>query len=158
MRCPTVGRRAHLTTLRARPRAPEVVSNPQEARAENSSPPPRRLSYNSSLCRACPFRHSPTKRQNLEEPPQDVDLLSSNDSPGFDRNCSGCINIPGPEGPRPPQIPGETPQKRLQITHLNPAMLVYRVEPSYPTLASQTTAPPPRNSLSPPPPTQPSRL
>jgi protein TonB len=105
---------------------------------ENSSTTPRRPSYNFTLCLACPIRHSPTQRQNLEEPPQDVDLLSSNDSPGFDRNCSGCINIPGPEDPRRPQIPDETPQKRLQITHLNPAMLVYRVEPAYPTLARQT--------------------
>jgi periplasmic protein TonB len=74
----------------------------------------------------------------LDEPPQDVDLLASNDSSGFDRNCSGCINIPGPEGPRPPQIPDETLQKRLRVTHLDPAMLVYRVEPAYPTLARQT--------------------
>jgi TonB family protein len=104
---------------------------------ENSSTTPRRPSYNFALCLTCLIRHSPTQRPNLEEPPQDVDLLALNDSPGFDRNCSGSINISGPEDPRRPQIPEETLQKRLQITHLNPAMLVYRVEPAYPTLARQ---------------------
>jgi TonB family protein len=105
---------------------------------ENSPTTPRRPSYNFTLCLTCPIHNSPTQRPNLDEPPQDVDLPESSGAAGFDRNCSGCINIPGPEGPRPPQIPDETPQKRLQITHLNPAMLVYRVEPAYPTLARQT--------------------
>ncbi len=105
---------------------------------EHSSTTPHRLSNNFTLCLACPIRHSPTQRQNLEEPSQDVDLPESGGSASFDRNCSGCSNIPGPEGPRPPQIPDETQHKRLQITHLDPAMLVYRVEPIYPTLARQT--------------------
>jgi periplasmic protein TonB len=103
----------------------------------NPSTTPRRP-YNFTLCLACPIHNSPTQRPNLDEPPQDVDLLASNDSSGFDRNCSGCINIPGPEGPRTPQIPDETLQKRLQITRLDPAMLIYRVEPVYPALARQT--------------------
>jgi TonB family protein len=107
---------------------------------ENSWTTPRRPSNNFTLCLACPIRHSPTQRQNLKEPPQDVDLLASNDSPGFDRNCSGCINMPGPEDPRRSQTQAETQtsKKRLQITQLDPAMLVYRVEPAYPTLARQT--------------------
>jgi TonB family protein len=98
---------------------------------EHSSTTPRRP-YNFTLCLAL------SQRQNLEEPSQDVDLPESGGFASFDRNCSGCINIPGPEDPRPPQIPDETLRKRLQITHLDPAMLVYRVEPVYPTLARQT--------------------
>lgn len=105
---------------------------------ENSSTIPRRPSYNFTLCLTCPIHNSPTQRPNLNEPPQGVDLPESGGTASFDRNCSGCINIPGSEGPRPPQIPEETPHKRLQITHLNPAMLVYRVEPLYPALARQT--------------------
>lgn len=105
---------------------------------ENSSPTPHRPSNNFSLCLACPIRHSPTQKQNLEEPPQDVDLPESSGSASFDRNCFGCMNIAGPEGPRTPQIRDETLQKRLQITRLDPAMLVYRVEPAYPALARQT--------------------
>ena len=105
---------------------------------ENSSTTPRRPSNNFTLCLTCPIHNRPTQRPNLDQPPRDVDLPESGDSASFDRNCSGCINIPGSESPRPPQIPEETPQKRLQITHLNPAMLVYRVEPLYPALARQS--------------------
>src|SRR5260370_40801076 len=209
MRCPTVGGRAHLTSLRARRRSPEVVSNPQEAGAaesslfprsksvwrcvmflerqrdreeplgslrgclvegspeqlklerrirwralaisialqsaalvalilvplfgktqrlvldkdfvsippyhrnassahQNSSTPPHRPSNNFTLFLTCPIHNMPTQRPNLDEPPQDVDLPESSGSASFDGNCSGCINIPGPEGPRPPQIPDET--------------------------------------------------
>jgi protein TonB len=48
--------------------------------------------------------------------------------------------MPGPEDPRQPQTQAETrtSKKRLQLTQLDPAMLVYRVEPAYPTLARQT--------------------
>jgi TonB family protein len=54
-------------------------------------------------------------------------------------DCPGCINMPGPEGPRPPQPQAETQtsRKRLQMTQLDPAMLVHRVEPFYPTLPRQ---------------------
>jgi len=49
--------------------------------------------------------------------------------------CPNCINIPA-AGPTAPPI--ETPhEKRMQITHIDPAMLIYRVEPVYPRLAIQ---------------------
>jgi protein TonB len=44
----------------------------------------------------------------------------------------------GQEGPRPPQSQTQAQKKRLQMTQLDPAMLVYRVEPVYPALARQT--------------------
>lgn len=106
---------------------------------QNPSTPPRRPSNNFTLCLTCPIRQSPTQKPNLEEPPQVVDLIGPGDSPGFDRNCPGCINMPGPEGPRPPQslTEAQTPKKRLQMTHLDPAMLIHRVEPIYPVLPKQ---------------------
>jgi len=105
---------------------------------QNSSTTPRRPSSNFTLCLTCPIYRSPTQRLNFQEPPQDEDLPESSGSTGFDRNCSGCISMPGPEGPHPPKIPEEAPQKRLQVTHLDPAMLIHRVEPIYPPLAKQT--------------------
>jgi TonB family protein len=105
---------------------------------QNSSTPPRRPFSNFTLCLTCPVRQSPTQRPNLEEPPHDVDLIGPGDSPSFDRNCSGCINMSGQEGPRPPQSQTQAQKKRLQMTQLDPAMLVYRVEPVYPALARQT--------------------
>jgi protein TonB len=55
--------------------------------------------------------------------------------------CSGCVDIGGRQtGPRPPQPPGETSTrpKILQVTRIDPAMLIRRVEPVYPALAKQT--------------------
>jgi len=49
--------------------------------------------------------------------------------------CPSCIDIPtaGPTAPAP-----ETPrEKRLHVTHIDPAMLIRRVEPVYPRLAIQ---------------------
>lgn len=43
--------------------------------------------------------------------------------------------MPGPEGPRPPL---DVPKRRLQITRIDPALLIHRVEPVYPALARQT--------------------
>jgi TonB family protein len=76
----------------------------------------------------------------LDETPKDVDALEGDDSIGARRYCSGCINMPGPVDPRSRQTQEEltVPKKRLQVTHLDPAMLIHRVEPVYPPLAKQT--------------------
>jgi periplasmic protein TonB len=51
---------------------------------------------------------------------------------------SGCIDIGRAEGPRPPSATDPRPEKkRLVETHIDPAMLIHRVEPMYPTLARQ---------------------
>lgn len=55
--------------------------------------------------------------------------------------CSGCVDIGlRNSGPRPPQPPAtQTPSRPpiLHFTHLDPAMLIRRVEPVYPPLAIQ---------------------
>jgi len=49
--------------------------------------------------------------------------------------CPSCINIPT-TGPTAPPI--EAPhEKRMHVTRIDPAMLIHRVEPVYPTLARQ---------------------
>ena len=67
----------------------------------------------------------------LEEPGQDI-------GPGVPAvPCPSCIDIPtaGPQAP----IASEPRRQRppLVRTHIDPAMLVHRVEPVYPTLAKQ---------------------
>ena len=106
----------------------------------NSSTTARRPSSNFTLCLTCPIYHSPTQRPISGETPQDVDFaegINSTDSRGY---CSGCLKLPGSEGPPPQQTGGESPapRKRLQVTHIDPAMLIHRVEPVYPPLAKQT--------------------
>jgi len=58
---------------------------------------------------------------------------------GGDALCPGCSNIGGANDRRPPQPPADPTvrKERLQVTHLDPAMLIHRVEPVYPTLAKQ---------------------
>ncbi len=67
---------------------------------------------------------------NLEQPIQEP---GPSDIPSVP--CPSCINIPT-AGPTAPAI--ETPhEKRMHITHIDPAMLIHRVEPVYPRLAIQ---------------------
>jgi len=89
------------------------------------------------ICVRC-FNSRPATRDTnrvessaLEEPVQDI-------GPGVPAvPCPSCINIPTAE----PQAPtGSEPRRQrpqLVVTHINPAMLVHRVEPIYPTLAKQ---------------------
>jgi len=54
--------------------------------------------------------------------------------------CSWCVNIGGPSsGPRPPQPTVERPSKPQVVrqTTIDPAMLIRRVDPVYPTLPKQ---------------------
>ncbi len=66
----------------------------------------------------------------------DPTMNAQNDGP----DCLGCVNIGGRQtGPRPPQPAVET-RTRPQLIHtqLDPAMLIRRIEPVYPSLAIQT--------------------
>ena len=52
--------------------------------------------------------------------------------------CPGCIPMGNLEGPRPPAPPEQRPTPRRVIGHIDPAMLIHRVEPVFPPLAQQT--------------------
>src|SRR5258707_3992168 len=87
--------------------------------------------------------HPPTNNVNRhpvegENPTASLDEFDPNGIAGKDGlDCSGCVDIGGREtGPRPPQPPVEHPTRpQLIHTQLNPAMLIRRVEPVYPSLA-----------------------
>src|SRR2546421_3013081 len=85
--------------------------------------------------------HPPTGRadahsvddQNLGAP-----VFGSGNQANRGPDCSWCVNLGGNDtGPRPP--PAEVPTKLrvVQITRLDPAMLIHRVEPVYPALGRQ---------------------
>jgi protein TonB len=88
--------------------------------------------------------HPPTNNVNLHPIEEDNPIGPEFDPNGNDRNdrpgCPGCVDVGVREtGPRPPQPPVETPTRpRLIMTQIDPAMLIRRVEPRYPTLAIQT--------------------
>lgn len=78
--------------------------------------------------------------------PQHVDTTPDPqpDSPGFLTTtgavppCVGCILInDGRVQPQQPPPETQEPPRRVVMTHLEPAMLIYRVEPVYPPLARQ---------------------
>ncbi|HEV3374182.1 MAG TPA: energy transducer TonB [Candidatus Acidoferrum sp.] len=104
---------------------------------QNAAAPQHRPT--TTICRICaPLRipkHISTVANGPSQPPESTERL---DLLNIGPDCPGCINMRGPQDPRPLQILDETPQKRLQVTHLDPAMLVHRVEPVYPPLARQT--------------------
>jgi hypothetical protein len=52
--------------------------------------------------------------------------------------CPECIDIGRNAGPQPPRVvETREPPRIVHQTHIDPAMLVHRVEPVYPTLAKQ---------------------
>jgi protein TonB len=89
--------------------------------------------------------HPPTNRaapQHVpDEPSGDPGIGSIGDQPTGSQDCSWCVPIgENNSGPQPPQPVVETAKKPrvVQMTHLDRAMLIRRVEPKYPLLAIQT--------------------
>jgi periplasmic protein TonB len=69
---------------------------------------------------------------NLEQPIQDVGL---GDIPAVP--CPSCINIPSAGPQRPTVVDHVREKQRMVQTHIDPAMLIHRVEPAYPILPKQ---------------------
>lgn len=79
----------------------------------------------------------PNTGESVDGPP---DIESAEPGGETGPACSWCIDIGGKDsGPRPPQPAVDTKSKStiLRMTHLDPAMLIYRVDPIYPPLAKQ---------------------
>ncbi len=107
------------------------------ARATTSRHPIRdsRFTFHPPTNRANPH---PVEEANPVSPLEEYDPTTNAQNEGPD--CPGCVNISGKNsGPRPPQPPVEHPTRpQLIHTQLDPAMLIRRVEPVYPSLAIQT--------------------
>ncbi len=86
--------------------------------------------------------HPPTSRADAH-PVDDQNPMGAPElGPGNQANrapdCSWCVNLGGKDaGPRPPPAEVPTKPRVVQITRLDPAMLIHRVEPVYPTLGWQ---------------------
>jgi TonB family protein len=95
--------------------------------------PDSRLSYDGLMSKP----HPPTGGNANPNDPNDDDPTGSGP---IGPPCNGCIDIGGKDsGPRPPGVASEGPVKPQIIhkTHLDPGMLLSRVEPLYPRLAIQ---------------------
>jgi len=89
------------------------------------------------ICVTCFNSHPANLAASNRAEPSKLDQPIQESGPGGIPSvpCPSCIDIPtaGPKAPAP-----ETPrEKRLHVTRIDPAMLIHRVEPVYPTLARQ---------------------
>jgi len=89
------------------------------------------------FCVAC-FSSKPAPLSNSRIEPNQIEGVPQNLTNGISVPCPECIDIGRNAGPQPPRVveSREAPQI-LHQTRIDPAMLVRRVEPVYPTLAKQ---------------------
>jgi protein TonB len=92
------------------------------------------------VCVVCfdsrPANLTPTSRPESNEPPDPLSNPAGVGFPGAACLNSGCLDIGGTEGPRRPTENSPRRDKPLVVreTHIDPAMLIHRVEPVYPAL------------------------
>lgn len=66
-----------------------------------------------------------------------IEAAPQNFGYGVPASCPECINIGRNPGPQPPRVVEMEKPRIVHRTHVDPAMLVHRVEPMYPNLPRQ---------------------
>ncbi len=94
------------------------------------------------VCLVCfdprPATLTPSSHPESNEPQDPLSNSPSDGIPIVTCPSSGCIDVGRAEGPAPPGKEGlRREKKRLVETHIDPAMLIHRVEPVYPILPKQ---------------------
>src|ERR1700730_10061753 len=107
------------------------------ARSQNTPRPPGER----PVCVVCldprPANLTPTSRIESNQVTDPFANPTDDGMPVVQCVGSACIDI-RTEGPRPPSVTEPPRDKRRRVeTHIDPAMLIHRVEPVYPTLAKQ---------------------
>jgi periplasmic protein TonB len=87
-----------------------------------------------SFCPNCPVTPRTTIRGNTATTDETDGVPIGDGLPEI--TCSDCIGLIPNEGP-PPVIPRSETPRVVRMTHLDPAMLIHRVEPVYPPLMKQ---------------------
>jgi protein TonB len=105
----------------------------------DTQPPERPPGHVRPICVTCVDLHPPNldvinriESSNLEQPIPDVGAGEIPTVP-----CPSCMNIPTTGPQRPTVIEPAKERRRMVQTHIDPAMLVHRVEPVYPVLPRQ---------------------
>jgi periplasmic protein TonB len=92
-----------------------------------------------TFCTACPPVVTMSHTQSTSSISRDDNLTGANiiEGTGASPECPGCPELIGKSSVQPvvPQAP--TPSI-VHVTHIDPALLIHRVEPIFPTLARQT--------------------
>jgi protein TonB len=90
-----------------------------------------------TFCLTCPpvLPRAPLGSNNSARPDADSgDGIPIDEGPGID--CPICAGLRTSNNAQPP-VPRD-PIRKITVTHIDPAMLMHRVEPVFPTLAHQT--------------------
>jgi protein TonB len=91
-----------------------------------------------SFCTACPPFVSPSHTQSTNSARPEDNLTGANIIEDASPKCTGCTELFGKSSVQP-VIPSTAPPSIVHVTHLDPAMLIHRVEPIFPTLARQAS-------------------
>jgi TonB family protein len=108
------------------------------AAPQHPQPPTPQLGHKPAFCLICPppGPMTPVTDGKPGEHVGDPTTIGGPDlPPGV--SCEGCIPIGKSEVPVVPQVLSDKPAM-VHMTHIDPAMLVERIEPVYPELAKQT--------------------
>jgi TonB family protein len=91
-----------------------------------------------TFCTTCPpvVARPHTQSDTTERSDQLVDINIIGD-PDPTPPCIGCAELVGKSTVQP-VVPSDRTPSIVRVTHLDPAMLIHRVEPTFPTLARQT--------------------
>jgi protein TonB len=102
----------------------------------NNHPHPAPPKRGFSFCLTCPpvLPHPTTNTNNSSRTTDDQGLIVDGSNP--DPDCPGCIPLLGNNTPQP-AIPRPPTPRIVHVTHIDPALLIQRVEPAYPPLARQ---------------------
>ena len=110
------------------------------ATSEHATERPHRVvrTHQFAFCLTCPpvLTQAPTAATNSIQQ-DDTSTGSDPIGDGVAPECSECVGLAANPGPRP-AIPNVPTPSVVRVTHLDPAMLIHRVEPAFPTLARQT--------------------
>jgi protein TonB len=131
---PLFGKPARIALANIMPIPPYFHSNAPERTntATQQTPQHRHNLFNNAFS---PPTHIPDHVDESPEPPSsDPPGIPSGTGPGTP--CVGCIPLDDNRHQPPPPPPPRTPP-RILVGHLEPAMLIQRVEPIYPALPKQ---------------------
>jgi protein TonB len=132
---PLFAKPAHLVRPMMTPIPPYRAVPDTAGTVRQPQPATRRACFTCFNPNPRPVTLTPASTQNTHQP---VDPFEQTDGT-VPAPCPGCINLGAKDGPRPP-VPSEPRREKPRIVHtqISAAMLIHRVEPTYPTLARQT--------------------